>query len=323
MGIAFALVKRMEQLKLLARGCSILDIGSSNLYSATAGQIGAFVRTHAPDGGGDVEAFAARLAAGSAYDPIKGGVNGSFVGELFERAGMRYVSIDIANGYRTRILDLNHAPLPVEFQHEFDLVLNFGTTEHVLNQLNCFKVIHDAAKAGGYMFHSLPAVGFLDHGYLTYTGRCFFDVAGNNEYEIADLWFEETASRDSIFDSLKSYSAYFPVLRTVLERYGASEQGRALGKLYIPDIAINVIYRKVKNKPFWGALESSTSVGAIPDGISAAYRGGEQSAIGAASRWTNGISGVSPFKNRIAAALQGHPRLFRIARRAYRLMRSS
>src|SRR3990172_13378955 len=121
---------------------------------------------------------------------------------------MEYLAFDIAYGYRTTILDLNCAVLPASLQKRFDLVLNFGTTEHILNQLNCFKVIHDATKVGGYIYHSLPAVGYVNHGYITYTGRCFFDVAGFNEYELVACWFDGPSGGDRKSTRLNSSHGY-------------------------------------------------------------------------------------------------------------------
>jgi hypothetical protein len=284
MGIEFSYIKKLDELGLFREGgVSILDIGSSNLYGAKVEDIKSFVQKYAPLKGfltkfvppplESIDRFASRLSDGSAYNSVTGGRNEAFAGELFEKAGMSYVSLDIADGYRTRILDLNRDALPSMLRASFDLVLNFGTTEHILNQLNCFKVIHEAVKVGGCIFHSLPAIGYVDHGYITYTGRCFFDIAGYNEYEIIACWFDGPGKANCIFDSLGSYSTYFPALKTALEHYAGTEQGRTLRELKIPDVGINVVYRKVKEKPFWCALESSTSVGTIPNAIVGAYQG--------------------------------------------------
>jgi SAM-dependent methyltransferase len=308
MGIAFQYVRKMDELGLLRPGMSILDVGSSNLYSASPQEIADFVRKYAPSPGGAIEEFAARLARGSAYDPVKGGLNESFVGELFEKAGMEYVSIDIADGYRTVILDLNRSELPPEFRGKFDLVLNFGTTEHVLNQFNCFKVIHDATKLGGHIYHALPAVGYVDHGYITYTAKCFFDVAGYNEYEIVDLWFEASSARNDLYASVRSYRAYFPALERRIAELESDRPSKPLNDFQIPDVSINVIYHKRNDKPFRGALETTTSVGNIPLEVTTAYGVGFVAA------------GAMRSRRRIAAALEGHPFLYSIARRIYRIL---
>lgn len=327
MGIAFSYIRKMEELGLFRQsGVKILDIGSSNLYLAKAEEVTDFVRAHGAPARADLAEFAARMAYGSGYDPVKGGRNEAFAGELFEAAGMHYESFDIANGYRTMVIDLNHAVLPAGLQRKFDLVLNFGTTEHILNQLNCFKIIHDATKVGGYIYHSLPAVGYLDHGYITYTGRCFFDIAGYNDYELVACWFDGPAEGGSVLQSLRSYSAHFPALKKALDGFALTEQGRTLRDLKIPDIAINVVYRKVRDKPFWGALESSTSVGEIPGGVTAAYQGADgQNDINKALTLTTlriylRTRMLQPFLRRVAGTLQEYPSAYRFAKRVYRGM---
>jgi len=323
MGIAFSYIQKMNELGLFRKGgVNILDIGSSNLYSATADDIKGFLCKYGPSAPANIDDLAERLSYGSGYDPVKGGRNEAFVGELFEAAGMHYESFDIAAGYRTTVIDLNHAVLPPELQRKFNLVLNFGTTEHILNQLNCFKVIHDATKVGGYIYHSLPAVGYVDHGYITYTGRCFFDVAGYNDYELVACWFDGPHGGNSIFDSLRSYSGSFPALKKALEQFDSTDHGRILRDLKIPDIGINVVYRKVRDTPFWGALESSTSVGVIPGGVTAIYQGsGHGSAAVAGSRISTNQQMRRPLVQQIAGALQGYPSLYQFAKRAYRMVR--
>lgn len=311
MGITFESLKRMEKLALLKPKCKVLDIGSSNLYSASSGEIVAFLEKYA-SGLPDIESFANRLAAGSGYDPVHGGLNGAFVGELLEKAGMTYAAFDIADGYRTTILDLNHARLPSKLHGYFDLVLNFGTTEHILNQFNCFKVMHDATRLGGHIFHSLPALGYVDHGYITYTGRCLFDIAGYNEYEVVEFWFEGPAGKNNLYDSVRNYRTYFPALERALAEIGRSENVTALNDLGIPDVSINIIYRKVKERPFWGALESSTSVGTIPGQVTDNYTGHAVSPVQQAG---------PSLKYRISEALEAYPTLKGMARKAYRALR--
>jgi hypothetical protein len=270
------MLEKMRGLGLFGNGrISVLDVGSSNLYSAPAEGIEAFLRAYGAFRGPDDKAFADRLAAGSAYDPSSGGINGSFVGELFEKAGITYNAIDIADGYRTTIVDLNHDAAPPEFAGRFDLVLNFGTTEHLLNQYNAFKVMHDSTKVGGYIVNSLPCVGYSNHGYFTYTPRCMFDLAGYNEYEVVGFWFEGPGGSNDLFAPIRDYRSYFPALATTLTEQGETEVGRKIADLALPDIGLLIVYRKVKSRPFAGALERSTSVGTVPTSVTDGYDAGQ------------------------------------------------
>ena len=49
------------------------------------------------------------------------------------------------------------------------MVTNFGTTEHIANQLQSFKIIHDLAAPGALMLHVVPAGGMPMTGPLLYT----------------------------------------------------------------------------------------------------------------------------------------------------------
>ena len=66
----------------------------------------------------------------------------------------------------------------------YDVVFNFGTTEHIFNQWNCFEFMHDAAKVGRVCSHQLPASGYLDHGYYCYTPLFFREMAQANGYVV-------------------------------------------------------------------------------------------------------------------------------------------
>ena len=272
MGISFQMIQKMQELKLMPeKHTAVLDIGSSNLYSASKDEILQFLSSRGITKTTELSSFAERLATDSLYDHGGGSKNTAFVGELLEKAGFKYDAIDIADGYKTTILDLNHESAPTDFVGAYDLVLNFGTTEHLLNQYNAFKVIHDATKVGGYIVHQLPSVGFSDHGYFTYTPRCMFDMAGYNNYEVAGFWFEGPAGENDLYAPLKNYLTYFPNLSQSISEKEVTEQGKLISELHLPDIAITIIYKKVKEKAFLGALERSTSVGDVPSLISEGY----------------------------------------------------
>ena len=56
-------------------------------------------------------------------------------------------------------MDLNIHFVPADLQSKFDLVTNYGTTEHVLNQMLAMRSIHDLVKPGGLIHHDLPWAG--------------------------------------------------------------------------------------------------------------------------------------------------------------------
>ena len=81
-------------------------------------------------------------------------------------------------------LDLNYDSAPPYATQKYDLVTNFGTTEHVANQLNAFRVIHNLTKPGGIMIYQMPAQGSPTHGLINYNLKFFWILAKSNGYRI-------------------------------------------------------------------------------------------------------------------------------------------
>ena len=79
--------------------------------------------------------------------------------EFWTWLGLSYASIDIDGSPGSIPLDLNYDEVPTEFIGKYDVVTNFGTTEHVANQLQSFKIVHDLATSGALMLHVLPTSG--------------------------------------------------------------------------------------------------------------------------------------------------------------------
>jgi hypothetical protein len=246
MGITLEKLQQLRDGGVLSNGCAVLDIGSSNLYSAEVANLQHFARGFGRELSAD---FAEKLSSGSAYGP-RATKNESFVGELLEGVGLGYLAFDIADGYATKIFDLNREAIPKKLRGAFGTVLNFGTTEHVVSQLNCFRVIHDAVKVGGHIVHQLPTVGYIDHGYFCYTPRFFFDLAGYNKYEVIDFSYAGPGDRTDFSGILKDYVSYFPALTNCSPPEGHGVQ----------DYSINIVLRKTMNAPLRLPMETSTSV---------------------------------------------------------------
>jgi SAM-dependent methyltransferase len=156
-------------------GAKMLDIGASELFCS--------------DDPESLNRLLAHFGATPyAADDLARMANRAFAGDLFERAGLFYEAVDISSYPRTMVVDLNRGRLPFWKRSRYDLVMNCGTTEHVLNQLNAFRLIHDACKVGGVMYHGVPMAGDFSHGMFNYTPLFFVRLAEANGYEIMKTW---------------------------------------------------------------------------------------------------------------------------------------
>jgi hypothetical protein len=103
--------------------------------------------------------------------------------ELWQWLGLEYASIDIDGSPGSIPLDLNCDEVPPPARAKYRLVTNFGTTEHVANQLHAFKVIHDLTKVNGVMIHNVPC-HLIDHGLFGYNPNFFWMLSRSNAYRV-------------------------------------------------------------------------------------------------------------------------------------------
>ncbi len=96
----------------------------------------------------------------------------------------RYMALDMHGSPESTFVDLNKE---YSCNEEFDLVTNLGTSEHIFNQAQVFRTIHDLTAVNGLMFHGLPYQGQYDHGFYNYHPTFFFDLAAANDYQIIFL----------------------------------------------------------------------------------------------------------------------------------------
>jgi hypothetical protein len=106
---------------------------------------------------------------------------------FWEALRLEYATIDFGGHRNSRALDLNRDRVPRGWHNRFDLLVNAGTTEHVANQDNAFRVMHDLVRKGGIMIHELPSAGMPTHGLVTYTIKFFWHLCRENGYEVLRL----------------------------------------------------------------------------------------------------------------------------------------
>jgi hypothetical protein len=159
----------------LRPGAAVLDVGTSELFCAgDPSSLNRFLAHFGAEPYGDEE-----LGRKADRGPAA---------ELFQRAGLDYMAIDFAPFPHTMQLDLNADSLPPERHGRYALVANSGTSEHILNQYNVFKVIHDATAPGGLMYHGVPMAGEFSHGIINYNPKFFWSLAEANGYDIVRFW---------------------------------------------------------------------------------------------------------------------------------------
>lgn len=110
---------------------------------------------------------------------------------FYRRLGCgRYVSID-GNGRGTVTADLNQSLASYKLG-TFDLVTDFGTGEHVFDQAQVWRSLHDLTKPGGYLAFDRPLQGYATHCFYLVTEGLIADLAAANRYEIVKLEKKET-----------------------------------------------------------------------------------------------------------------------------------
>jgi len=105
-----------------------------------------------------------------------------------------YESIDSNGDFGAHVFDLNKdIRKTYKYKEQFDLVTNFGTTEHVFDQHMCFKNIHNLTKSGGYMLHGVPLATLdknINHCFYCINPPLYKDLAVANNYTLTSMWLQ-------------------------------------------------------------------------------------------------------------------------------------
>ncbi len=152
--------------------------------------------------------------------------NGRYKGpcnEFYKRLGAEYVAFDIDGRFGSIPFDLNYDRVGPELKHKATLTTNLGTTEHIIDQVSCFRTIHDLTAPGGYMVHALPMHMAINHGLFSYS-PCFFEaLAAANDYEVLGLWMNAKPNWTYLFPALPPWPAKATLLLTVMRRTTAED----------------------------------------------------------------------------------------------------
>jgi hypothetical protein len=180
--------------------------------------------------------------------------------EFWTWLGLNYASIDIDGSPGSIPLDLNYDEVPAELVGRYDIVTNFGTTEHVANQLQSFKIIHDLAAAGALMLHVLPAGGMPNHGLVSYNPKFFWMLGRSNGYKIAFMTMGQSQRDAGLPDDLVEFLAlYEPQAKSEFAAYT------------MPATSVVVALQKVFDTPFVAPLDVPTGTTTEHSGLRERY----------------------------------------------------
>jgi hypothetical protein len=178
MGLGPPVIELYRQLKLqgaLDGITEVLELGSQDFWCPQKNLVTALVKAF----GKTVEDPALLNTTNASQKPAR---------LLYEALGIKYDCVDVDGRVGSVVLDLNFDPVPKDQKGRYGLVTNHGTSEHILNQYNVFKAMHDFARPGGVFIHAVPFTVHLEHGFFNYQPNFFEALARYNSYGTLGIW---------------------------------------------------------------------------------------------------------------------------------------
>ena len=119
---------------------------------------------------------------------------GMIAKEYFEKAGIEHTSIDIVPYQGAIECDLRE----LHDYGTFDIVTNYGTTEHIDGSLfTPFVNIHNACKIGGIIIHENPKTGnWPGHGHHYFTEDFYTALSAACGYDVLEVTSEHAMGND-------------------------------------------------------------------------------------------------------------------------------
>jgi len=137
-----------------------------------------------------------------------------YFSEWWKEKGCDYICIDLCGENNSKKWDLSE-PLPTD--ERFDIVCDFGTSEHVANLYQCFKNVDELCKIDGIMIHENPKTGSWPlHGHHFFTFQFYMELAQKQNYNILELG--ERAAMGNITDGWNVYCVLQKTREGFMER---------------------------------------------------------------------------------------------------------
>jgi hypothetical protein len=160
----------LKQIGEIGINCRMLDLGSQDFMVSSESEFQILKQ--------DMESFTGNEIRIN-RDEFTGVVP---AGRVFGALGIDYHCVDIDGRNDSIYLDLNFREIKQNLLNQFDIVCNQGTTEHLVNQGNCYANIHDMLKIGGIFYSNVQFLGLQNHGQINLTLRFWDNLLLSNVY---------------------------------------------------------------------------------------------------------------------------------------------
>lgn len=105
--------------------------------------------------------------------------------EFYEELGCGHYDAIDGNGEGTVTADLNE-PIGVDLL-KCDLVTDLGTGEHIFDQAQLFRSVHNLLKVGGTFVFDRPIQRWEDHGFYNFQPNLIRALCAANDYLLLEL----------------------------------------------------------------------------------------------------------------------------------------
>src|SRR5262245_26318487 len=241
MGLGPPVIELYRQLKLqgaLEGIAEVMELGSQDFWCPQKNLVIALLKAF----GKKVEDPALLNTSNASQKPAR---------LLYEALGIKYGCVDVDGRVGSVVMDLNFDEVPASHKGRYGLVTNHGTSEHILNQYNVFKAMHEFARPGGIFLHAVPFTVHLEHGFFNYQPNFFEALARYNSYETLGIWVGPDWQ-------LASFIPWDPIL---LDYLALSSKTTHL---------LVVAQRKMYDKPFCVPFQESYE-NMVPDEVRSRY----------------------------------------------------
>lgn len=152
------------------------------------------------------------LGAQNMYDKTYDTERGPFASTYYRGRGIKYYCIDLNGENNALKLDLEK---PIKHEWDYDLVTNFGTSEHIKNQYSVFGTIHKLAKIGGMIICENPKTGnWPSHGLNYYTQEFYKNLCRALNYQLI-----EVGEYPAMGNNIDGYNIYAIMKKTQEARF--------------------------------------------------------------------------------------------------------